>query len=172
MNWFSLIFFRSEKEVFPRFVTGFPGQGIYSLDERIIQPTQVKIFANQIFVFTTPQQNDEDIQSIYNDGQRIYLEVSILGSHPKYPNFPSNLLQAFRPKDKSSSEKKIEFQICTHQSLLNNNGVIDWCSFCLEHPDLLGQTLLGSLKKLETRGGVINTEYLISHYYRVSQKNV
>lgn len=47
----------SEKEAYPRFVVQFHNDN-FILDERIKQPTEVKIFAYQIFIFKTPVQDE------------------------------------------------------------------------------------------------------------------
>ena len=82
----------------------------FVLDERIKQPTEVKIFAYQIFIFTSPVQDEvrssvsrqatsnvnkflpqDAIREIYLAGGKIFLE-------------------AYRPKDRQSSNVKVEFE--------------------------------------------------------------
>ena len=52
-----MAYFSSEKEAYPRFVVQFHNDN-FILDERIKQPTEVKIFAYQIFIFKTPVQDE------------------------------------------------------------------------------------------------------------------
>ena len=115
---------QSDKEVYPRFVTVFPGKGTYSLDDRIVQPTEVQIFAQQMVIFQTPMQNDNSIQGVYNDGLKIYLEI-------------------YRPGDQSSSSVKTEFQFTTHHDLqknINMSEKVNLCTKCIQHPDKLRHT--------------------------------
>ena len=49
--------FSSEKEAYPRFVVQFHNDN-FILDERVKQPSDVKIFAYQIFIFKTPVQDE------------------------------------------------------------------------------------------------------------------
>jgi hypothetical protein len=112
----------SVKEVYPRFVTGIPGEDMYTVDARVIQPKEIKIFANQIFVFNTPFQDDLAIQAIYDTGRSIYLEI-------------------FRTTDNHSSDRKIMFQYSTHYQLgANLMEIEDSCPFCSDHPDRLEQS--------------------------------
>lgn len=122
----------SEKDAFPRFVVQFHSDN-FAMDDRIRQPDDIKIFASQIFVFKTPVQDEELIRQIYLAGGKIFLE-------------------AYRPKDKQSSSVKFEFEFKVHNNL--GNSSIDWCSFCLENPDKLGQTMEESLKQRLSTSGV------------------
>ena len=86
-----------------------PGEE-YTLDPRIQQPREVTVVASRLFVFVVPEQEEEAISSLYGEGAKIYLE-------------------AWRPRDKTASNVKIEFQVKFH------NGPEDICSLCYEHPD-------------------------------------
>lgn len=121
-----------EKQAYPRFVVQFHNEG-FILDERVQQPEDVKIFAGQIFVFKTPVQNEESIKQIYLSGGKIFVE-------------------AYRPKDKQASTVKFEFEFKVHNDL--GNSGMEWCSFCLENPDRIGQTMEQSLKQRLTTSGV------------------
>ena len=55
----------SEKEAYPRFVVQFHNDN-FILDERIKQPTEVKIFAYQIFIFKTPVQDEVGSLKVLN----------------------------------------------------------------------------------------------------------
>eukprot|EP00092_Neocalanus_flemingeri_P022305 GFUD01024187.1.p1 GENE.GFUD01024187.1~~GFUD01024187.1.p1 ORF type:complete len:836 (+),score=195.53 GFUD01024187.1:63-2570(+) len=122
----------SEKDAHPRFVVQFHNDS-FTTDERIRQPEDVKIFASQIFVFKTPVQDEESIRQIYLAGGKIFIE-------------------AYRPKDKQSSSVKFEFEFKVHNNL--GNSSIEWCSFCLENPDKIGQTMEESLKQRLSTSGV------------------
>lgn len=122
----------SEKDAYPRFVVQFHNDNFVT-DERIRQPEDVKIFASQIFVFKTPVQDEESIRQIYLAGGKIFIE-------------------AYRPKDKQSSSVKFEFEFKVHNNLRNSS--IEWCSFCLENPDKIGQTMEESLKQRLSTSGV------------------
>ena len=142
-----VLYFSSEKEVYPRFVVQFHNDH-YVLDERVRQPTDVKIFAAQLFIFKTPVQNEDSIRDIYLSGGKIFLEV-------------------YRPKDRQSSSVKHEFEFKVHTSWRNSS--IEWCAFCLENPDKIGQSMEESLKhRLQSTGKITNpccstfSSYLIS----------
>jgi hypothetical protein len=122
----------SEKDAYPRFVVQFHNDDPI-LDDRIRQPDDIKIFASQIFVFKTPVQDEEAIRQIYLTGGKIFIE-------------------AFRPKDKQSSSVKFEFEFKVHSNL--GKSSIEWCSFCLENPDRIGQTMEESLKQRLNSSGV------------------
>jgi len=122
----------SEKDAYPRFVVQFHNDDPI-LDDRIRQPEDIKIFASQIFVFKTPVQDEAAIRQIYVAGGKIFIE-------------------AFRPKDKQSSSVKFEFEFKVHNNL--NSNSIEWCSFCLENPDKIGQTMEESLKQRLSSSGV------------------
>ena len=127
-----MVHFSSEREVYPRFVVQFHNDN-YILDERVKQPHDIKIFASQMFIFKTPVQNEEHIREIYLSGGKIFLE-------------------AFRPKDRASSIVKHEFEFKVHNGSWRNSN-IEWCSFCLENPDKIGQNMEESLKhRLQTAG--------------------
>ena len=51
-------FISSEKDAYPRFVVQFHNSDIFHLDQRVKQPTDVKIFASQMFIFKTPVQDE------------------------------------------------------------------------------------------------------------------
>ena len=84
-------------------------------------------------MFKTPVQDEELIRQIYLAGGKIFIE-------------------AYRPKDKQSSSVKFEFEFKVHNNL--GNSSIEWCSFCLENPDKLGQTMEESLKQRLSTSGV------------------
>ena len=118
--------------MYPRFVVQFHNDN-YILDERIVQPNDIKIFASQMFIFKTPVQNEDHIREIYLSGGKIFLE-------------------AYRPKDRASSLVKHEFEFKVHNGSWRNSS-IEWCSFCLENPDKIGQNMEESLKhRLQTAG--------------------
>ena len=86
-----------------------------------------------MFIFKTPVQNEDHIREIYLSGGKIFLE-------------------AFRPKDRASSLVKHEFEFKVHNGSWRNSN-IEWCSFCLENPDKIGQNMEESLKhRLQTAG--------------------
>ena len=74
----------------------------------------------------------DSIREIYLNGGKIFLE-------------------AYRPKDRQSSSVKHEFEFKVHNSWRNSS--IEWCAFCLENPDKIGQSMEESLKhRLQTAG--------------------
>ena len=86
-----------------------------------------------MFIFKTPVQNEDHIRDIYLSGGKIFLE-------------------AFRPKDRAASLVKHEFEFKVHNGSWRNSN-IEWCSFCLENPDKIGQNMEESLKhRLQTAG--------------------
>ena len=89
----------------------------------------MQVVASKLFVLVVPEQEEEDIAAIYLEGGRVHLE-------------------AWRPRDKTSSNVKIEFEIKTHP------GPESVCSLCYEDPDRLGTKGEGAgvLERLSARG--------------------
>lgn len=148
INFVSLVS-SSEKDAYPRFVVQY-GNDISVTDERIKQPSDVKIFASQMFIFKTPTQDEVDLfhDLVQIDFLSLFSQEAIGDIYARGGRI---FLEAYRPKDKQSSAVKHEFKFQVHSRWGNSN--IDWCSFCLENPDRLGQSMEESLKhRLQTAG--------------------
>ena len=102
--------------MYPRFVVQFHSDN-FTLDERVKQPSEVKIFASQLFIFKTPVQNEDNIRDIYLSGGKIFLE-------------------AFRPKDRASSLVKHEFEFKAGVNILPQYGMIEGQFFILSRKQL------------------------------------
>ena len=117
----------SEKECYPRFVVQFRLGDVAQLDERVRQPTDVKIFAGQVFVFQTPVQEEENIRQV---GLVIEPGKHFLSCGQVYQDGGTILVEAYRPRDRQSSSVKLEFQFKVNCGL--GEGGLEWCSLCLE----------------------------------------
>ena len=117
----------SEKECYPRFVVQFRPGDVAQLDERVRQPTDVKIFAGQVFVFQTPVQEEENIRQV---GLVIEPGKHFLSCGQVYQDGGTILVEAYRPRDRQSSSVKLEFQFKVNCGL--GEGGLEWCSLCLE----------------------------------------
>jgi hypothetical protein len=100
-----------EREAAPRLVVRRPEEG-WGLDPRLRQPTEVTVVAGRLFVFVVPEQEEAAVAEIYREGGRVFLE-------------------AWRPRDKTASNVKIEFELKVHA------GPEEACSLCIEDPDRL-----------------------------------
>ena len=98
----------SEKEVFPRLVVRRGEE--WRVDPRIRQPIETTVVANRLFVFVMPEQEEDAIAEIYREGGKVFLD-------------------AYRPRDKTSSNVKLEMELKVH------NGPGEVCSLCIEDPD-------------------------------------
>ena len=106
----------SEKEVFPRLVVRRGEE--WRVDPRIRQPIETTVVANRLFVFVMPEQEEEAIADIYREGGKIFLD-------------------AYRPRDKTSSNVKLEMELKVH------NGPGEVCSLCVEDPDKISGRPVG-----------------------------
>merc|ERR550519_1905941 len=98
----------SEKEVFPRLVVRRGEE--WRVDPRIRQPIETTVVANRLFVFVMPEQEEEAVAEVYREGGKVFLD-------------------AYRPRDKTSSNVKLEMELKVH------NGPGEVCSLCVEDPD-------------------------------------
>ena len=101
----------SEKEVFPRLVVRRGDE--LRVDPRIRQPIETTVVANRLFVFVMPEQDEEAVAEMYSEGGKVFLD-------------------AYRPRDKTSSNVKLEMELKVH------NGPDEVCSLCIEDPDKIG----------------------------------
>jgi len=69
---------------------------------------------SRLFVFVMPEQDEQAVAEVYDEGGKVFLD-------------------AFRPRDKTSSNVKLEMELKVH------NSPDELCSLCLEDPDRIGQ---------------------------------
>ena len=98
----------SEKEVFPRLVVRLGEE--WRVDSRIRQPIETTVVANRLFVFVMPEQDEDAVAEIYREGGKVFLD-------------------AYRPRDKTSSNVKLEMELKVH------NSPDEVCPLCIEDPD-------------------------------------